>query len=102
MALYGLSVFLETPEHLRKGRKRYIVTSFLITVLSAFTASLDMAALFKLLFDATSPLDHMKLLSIYSSSWSAYVSNAGLGILVWIGDALLVSSIIRHILKAND
>ncbi|KAJ2917986.1 hypothetical protein MD484_g2439, partial [Candolleomyces efflorescens] len=90
MAIYGLSVFLETPEHLRKGRKRYIATSFLITMLAAFTASLDMSAMFHLLLDATSPLDHMKLISIYASSWKAYTSNTGLAILVLVGDALLV------------
>jgi hypothetical protein len=33
MSLYSLTVFLETPEPQRKGRKRYIVASFMITVL---------------------------------------------------------------------
>ena len=43
MALYGLSVFLETPAPQRKGRKRYIAASFAITAFSAVSASLDMA-----------------------------------------------------------
>lgn len=41
MSSYGLCVFLETPEHLQKGRKRYIVISGFLTALRALSASLD-------------------------------------------------------------
>ena len=91
MAFYGLSVFLETPEHLRKGRKRYIAASFVITALSVFTASLDMANYFQLLFQSTSGRHWYELLDKYLIDWEQQLSTAGLGCLLLIGDALLVS-----------
>lgn len=92
MALYGLSVFLETPQHLRKGRKRYIATSFIITGLSTFTAALDISLYFQVLFEATSPSQWRELLYTSYSDWKSLVSSTVLGILGWIGDVLLVSA----------
>ena len=91
MALYGLSVFLETPKPLRKNRKRYIATSFLITVLRAFCASLDMAHYFQILFKSTSP-DHWGNLMTtkFNRDWKYYLSLTELGLGIMIGDALLV------------
>ena len=91
MALYGLSVFVETPEQLRKGRKRYIATSFVITCLSALTAALDMSGYFQVLFGSTSPFHWQKLMQISHSNWSTLFGDTALSLLVWIGDALLVS-----------
>lgn len=91
MAFYGLSVFLETPEHLRKGRKRYIAISFAITCLSALIASVDMANEFQMLFQSTSPLHSARVVLDNADDWKPRLSSAVLGILVWIGDALLVS-----------
>ena len=91
MALYGLSVFLETPESQRKGRKRYIAVSFLITVLSALTASLDMANYFQALFKSTSPGHWLELMVVkFAEDWKYYLSNTGVGLVIMIGDALLV------------
>ena len=92
MAFYGLSVFLEASERLRKGRRRYIATSFVITGLTTFIASLDMAGYFQVLFKSTSPSHWRELMAIHSSDWKSLLSRIGLGILVWIGDALLVSA----------
>ena len=91
MALYGLSVFLETPEQLRKGRKRYIATSFAITCLSALISSIDIADYFQPLFQSTSPSHWRELRIASSGNWKRLLSDTLLGILVWIGDALLVS-----------
>ena len=90
MALYGLSVFLETPEPLRKGRKRYIAVSFVITTLSILTASLDMANYFQVLFESTSPLHWRELMQAFGENWKYLVSDTVIGLVIMIGDALLV------------
>ena len=91
MALYGLSVFLETPASQRKGRKRYIAVSFVITVLSALTGSLDMANYFQALFNSTSPGHWRELMNTnFSEDWTYLLSLTGLGLVIMIGDALLV------------
>ena len=97
MALYGLSVFLETSGAQRKGRKRYIASSFAITVLSALVASSDMALYFQVLFKSTSPTDWSKLFRVYyKGGWMYFFSYTGLGLVITIGDALLVRPVISH------
>jgi hypothetical protein len=91
MALYGLSVFLETPEPQRKGRKKYIAASLAITALAAFTGSLDMANYFQTLFNSTSPRHWRELFSVhFYEDWKFLVSYTGVGLFIAIGDALLV------------
>jgi len=41
MCLHGLSLYLETPLPLRKGRLRYILLSFAILVLSSIPVAMD-------------------------------------------------------------
>jgi hypothetical protein len=91
MAFYGLCVFLEAPQHLRKGRKRYIATSFVITCIVTFTASLDMAAYFQILFQSTSPSHWRDLMQLDFLDWMKRLSYTSMWVLVWIGDVLLVS-----------
>jgi hypothetical protein len=94
MALYGLSVFLETPEPQRKGRKRYIAASFVITGLRALGGSLDMANYFQVLFKSTSVADWNELFLVnFSGDWKYILSNTVLGLVPMIGDALLVSGV---------
>ena len=91
MALYGLSVFLETPKSQRKGQKRYIAASFVMTVLTVLTASLDMANYFQILFKSTSPGHWGELMNTkFVEDWKAFLSSTGLGLVIMIGDALLV------------
>ena len=91
MVLYSLSVFLETPESQRKGRKRYIAASFVITVLYALSGSLDMANYFQALFKSTSPGHLAELMNTnFNEDWKRFLSNTGLGLVIMIGDALLV------------
>jgi hypothetical protein len=92
MSLYGLSVFLETPEHQRKGRKRYIAASFLITVLFSF-ASLDMANYFQTLFKSTSPSHWYELLVLNTQNWKYRVGHTAAGLFIAVGDALLVGAV---------
>jgi hypothetical protein len=93
MSLYGLTVFLETPEPQRKGRKRYIVASFVITVLFSLMASLDMANYFQPLFKSTSPSHWRELFRLYSLDWKYFVGYTAAGLFIAIGDALLVGAV---------
>ncbi|RXW18368.1 hypothetical protein EST38_g7496 [Candolleomyces aberdarensis] len=69
MSLYGLSVFLETPKHLRQGRRKYIMLSFLITILSALTGALDIAWMFQVLFRTTSGSEFFDVATEYNGNW---------------------------------
>ncbi|KAJ2917309.1 hypothetical protein MD484_g3096, partial [Candolleomyces efflorescens] len=90
MFLYGLSVFLETPEAQRRGRKRYIATSLAITVLSALTASLDVANYFQVIFKMASIDQWAELLYASFSEWKFWTSAAAVGFVSFIGEMLLV------------
>ncbi|RXW13604.1 hypothetical protein EST38_g12252 [Candolleomyces aberdarensis] len=91
MAIYGLSVFLETPKHFRKGRLPYIVVSFIITILTALSASLDGVWIFQHLFQATSGESfYDALLADDDSSWGRVLSLVAFTVVIFIGDALLV------------
>ncbi|KAJ2917981.1 hypothetical protein MD484_g2449, partial [Candolleomyces efflorescens] len=90
MSLYGLSAFLETPAPLRKGRRRYIATSFAITTLFSLGASLDMANFFQTLFDSASPMEWRQLLVLSVSHWKYRMSYILAGLFIALGDALLV------------
>lgn len=94
MALYGLSVFLETPEPLRRGRKKYIATSFVITLLSALTASLDMANYFQVIFKIASLDQWSELLYVSFHEWKFWLSAAAVGLATMIGEALLVRAVL--------
>ena len=90
MALYGLSAFLETSEHLRKGRKRYIVISFVITTLAALSASLDMSWYFQILWSPTPVQYFSDTLNGSWNNWKPMLSNLAVAIVIFLGDALLV------------
>jgi hypothetical protein len=92
MTVYGLSVFLETPESQRKGRKGYIAASIVITALQACSACLDMAHYFQMLFQSTSPRHWGSLMNAtFFKDWKYLVSSTlGFGLVTMIGDVLLV------------
>jgi hypothetical protein len=90
MALYGLSVFLETPKELREGRRRYIALSFVFTLLASISASSDMASAFQILFRANSAVDFYKLVAEMNSFWLRYFTSVTIHVAIFVGDALLV------------
>jgi hypothetical protein len=90
MAVYGLSVFLETPEDLRKGRIRYIVISFLLVFSDCLGASLDCYVVFKCLFEATSAVGYLDMVDQNTRSWVRFVSAASAIFTILLGDVLLV------------
>ena len=101
MATYGLSVFLETPESQKRGRKRYIAASFVITALTAITSSLDMANYFQILYQSTSPSHWYELLLINGLDWKFRVGYTAAGLYIAVGDALLVGVVPDLRLSAN-
>ena len=90
MAVYGLSVFLETPKDLRKGRARYIVISFLLVLSDCLGASLDCYEVFKCLFEATSAVGYLDMVDLNTRTWPRYVSLVSAIFTILIGDLLLV------------
>jgi MFS family permease len=95
MAVYGLVVFLEAPAPQRKGRKRYMAASFMITIVFSFAGSLDMANAFQPFFSSTSPSHWRELVRLdYYESWRFLVTYIGVGLYIAIGDALLVRAVV--------
>ncbi|KAJ2913705.1 hypothetical protein MD484_g6709, partial [Candolleomyces efflorescens] len=90
MAVYGLWIFLETPEHLRKGRKRYIIASLIITSLWVTGAALDISHYFQLLLRSTSSYELLVLMSRTQNTWSPMLSLVCLGGVLLVADGLLV------------
>jgi hypothetical protein len=93
MSLYSLTVFLETPEPQRKGWKRYMVASFVITVLFSLMGSLDMADYFQSLFKSTSPSHWLELFQLSALGWKYRVGYTAAGLFIAVGDALLVGAV---------
>lgn len=91
MALYGLSVFLETPRQLRKGRHRYIVISFVITILVTLNGSLETAWFFQQIFTASSGLKFVANVNKNSGAWTRMADLSSIALIMFLGDALLVS-----------
>lgn len=93
MAIYGLSVFLETPKPERKGRVLYIVLSFIIMTLSAFCTALNTALIYHNLLEARSGIGFILVVQrdMASGLPLLILSNCSLRFLVMIGDALMVS-----------
>jgi hypothetical protein len=92
MVLYGLSVFLETPRPLRKGRTPYIVVSFVIFSLAAITAAIDCYVAFERIFASTSGEHYIELWREDLRGWRKILSNSLASVYVVIGDGLLVRS----------
>lgn len=97
MALYGLSVFLETRPDLRKGRRRYIAVSFAITILVAFSSALDAFFAFRLLFESTSAEGYWDVMYKYRLKWDRVASPLSGAAMVFAGDFLLVGVLVNHL-----
>ncbi|EAU82939.2 hypothetical protein CC1G_09201 [Coprinopsis cinerea okayama7 len=91
MVLYGLTIFLDTPASLRKGRARYIVLSFIILVLSALAVIFDLFVQFETLYYSGPGIEHARAMSRNFGHWAVFakfaVTYAGIaladGILLW-------------------
>ncbi|KAJ2936648.1 hypothetical protein H1R20_g467, partial [Candolleomyces eurysporus] len=90
ISIYGLSVYLETPKNLRKGKTRYIALSLLITALTVFSTSLDSAWMFGALFADNSGNGFRQSMTRDARSWKRFTSLGLSMATVVLGDALLV------------
>jgi hypothetical protein len=98
MCLYGLSVFLETPKPLRKGRARFIILSFAIWILSAIPASIDSWVNFEDLFAAgPSGIDFQRQLSRPPAGhrWIPPLNQILLLLYITLGEILMVRSALK-------
>jgi hypothetical protein len=91
MALYGLSVFLETPRNPKDpGRKTFLVISFVITGLAILTGALEASWSFRMIFEAAVPKDFYGLREKYDREWDRFLSMSSMTLSMVIGDGLLV------------
>ena len=89
MSIYGLTVYLETPPSIRKGRIPYIIISFLLFGLLGLSSVLDLSFLFRLLFNSTSPEDFIYLRQ-ETNDWSVVLSQTLNNVVTFLGDGLMV------------
>ena len=90
MAIYGLSVYLDTSKDQRKGRGPFIVISFLITGLTALAGCLEASWAFRILFDTPYDEAFYGVRDQYLHTWIKFMSMSAISIGVFIGDGLLV------------
>lgn len=91
MALYGLSVFSETPKPLRPGAKVYIYLSFLITSLVGLVTSFDMAWLAE---QGLEPVTKSYVRDFGEEMrWEQDVSMGLRTVIFFVGDAFLVGGL---------
>ena len=90
---YGLSLFLETPKHIRKGRIPYIVVSWVIFVLFCLAQTGDAYQMFEILYHgaADDPMDVLRLRHEDDHVWWRLSSTFCIYVVNWIADGLLVS-----------
>ncbi|TFK21424.1 hypothetical protein FA15DRAFT_624011 [Coprinopsis marcescibilis] len=90
MFLYGLSVYLESPASLRKGRSPYIFLSFIIFAMACISGTIDCAFLFKVFMASTSPYDFLVQFIELDGTPVRFTSEVMFTIVVFIGDGLLL------------
>ncbi|EAU87201.1 hypothetical protein CC1G_10480 [Coprinopsis cinerea okayama7 len=90
MCLYGLSVFLDTPKALRKGRLPYIAISAAILILSALATALDAYTDFTAMFFSMGPRAYYEAAFAMEGQWPRFLSVTCLEVYVLLGDGLLL------------
>lgn len=90
MAIYGLSVYLETSKAQRRGRGPCIVISFLITGLTALTGCLEAPWAFRILFETPTEEAFYDVRDKYLHSGIKFLSMSAIQTVVVIGDGFLV------------
>ncbi|KAH6885105.1 hypothetical protein BKA70DRAFT_129217 [Coprinopsis sp. MPI-PUGE-AT-0042] len=91
MCCYGFIVYKETPQSIRKGRRVYIICSWIILFFFSISQAADAVEIFLLLANSTSLLEAATVLRPkLEFSWWRIVSSAGLWFANWVGDGMLV------------
>ena len=92
MCFYGLSIYLESPPEVKKGRALYIAMSFLIFAVYCVVQGIETSGIYETLYKATGGLDVRQIgLQVYVFSWRGSVSRGLMALVVLLGDGLLVS-----------
>ncbi|EAU90020.2 hypothetical protein CC1G_05936 [Coprinopsis cinerea okayama7 len=76
MAIYGLSVWLDTSEEQRKRRLPYILLSFSILFLSVIPTYLGVADEFKVLYNSGPGIEYLDMKDAARSKWNQMLSYA--------------------------
>ncbi|KAF9524549.1 hypothetical protein CPB83DRAFT_897817 [Crepidotus variabilis] len=90
MCTYGLIIFMESPQSRRQGRRRYIIISFLILVLTVLSEVGDEYQEFQLLANPGGTLQAMSLRGSDDHTWWAVGSTSCSTVVNWIGEGLLL------------
>jgi hypothetical protein len=97
MCCYGLLLYRETPESIRKSRKFYVVCSWMILVFFSLSQCADAVETFLLLADSKSSVDAVTVVRPrVEFSWWRISASAGLWFVSWIGDGMLVRVTLQH------
>jgi hypothetical protein len=92
MCIYGLSLYFDTPKHIRGGRLPYIVISWVIFILFCLSQTGDAVQAFSFLYhgEADDPISVLKLRQKDDHSWWRLGSSSCIYLVNWIADGLLV------------
>lgn len=95
MCLYGLTLFLETPTSLRRGRVLYVVVSFMILTLNIMTTAPNNYTNYQNLYNAVpgSPERTRAAMDTYGGRGTPEYAVARIAstFIAFVGDGLLVS-----------
>ncbi|EAU87219.1 hypothetical protein CC1G_10498 [Coprinopsis cinerea okayama7 len=89
MVLYGLSVFLETPQSLKKGRLPYVAISFLILVMSGIPMGIDTFGFFDCLYRVGGGRPFLRCIVETQYLWYNVCSTVLTQLLIILGDGIL-------------
>ena len=92
MCIYGLSLYFETPKHIRHGRLPYIIISWTIFILFCLSQTGDAVQAFSFLYhgEADDPISILKLRQKDDHTWWRLGSSSCIYLVNWIADGLLV------------
>ncbi|KAG2004154.1 hypothetical protein CC2G_002744 [Coprinopsis cinerea AmutBmut pab1-1] len=90
MCIYGLTVFVDTPSSSRKGRRPYMIVSFIILITWCITAALDAYSVFRSLSESTSGEEFYRLTVSFEGEWFRVLSLFSLFLGLFVGDGLLL------------
>ncbi|KAJ2918804.1 hypothetical protein MD484_g1639, partial [Candolleomyces efflorescens] len=92
MCIYGLSLYFETPKHIRHGRLPYIIISWTIFILFCLSQTGDAVQAFSFLYhgEADDPISILKLRQKDDHTWWRLGSSSCIYLVNWIADGLLL------------
>ncbi|KAG2005012.1 hypothetical protein CC2G_003512 [Coprinopsis cinerea AmutBmut pab1-1] len=90
MTIYGISIFLDAPKSIRKGRLPYIILNLIILFLSTLATVLDAYTDFTAMFFAFGPREYYAAAFELEGQWPRLLSVTCLEVYILLGDGLLL------------